>query len=243
MKRWKQRSMILAMTVSIFTAGAAMAGGGMSNRAMHFKLGAFLPDGGGEFWDETEAVFTLDTSDFDDLVVGFSYVSALNNHMEIGLNIDFYDSTVFSAYRDYVDEDGFLIYHDTMLSMIPISADVRFLPFGRYGGRGRDGRIQVRRPVFYFGGGIGMNIFEYEEIGDFVDFSLDEIFFDRFKDSGVSFSTHALAGIEIPISPTMGLLFEGKQTWTDEELGSDFSGLGKIELGGTSFYGGIAYNF
>ena len=41
----------------------------------------------------------------------------------------------------------------------------------------------------------------------------------------------------------MGLLIEGKRTWTDEELGSDFAGLGRIELGGTTIYGGLSYTF
>jgi hypothetical protein len=238
MKRLKQMSMAMVMVISIFATGVVMAGG-----AVQFKFGAFLPEGGGQFWDDTEAIFRHDAGDFEDFTFGFSYVSALGNHMEVGLNIDFYDAHVFSAYRDYIDEDGFQIFHDTSLSMIPVSADIRILPFGRFGGRGNAGRIQVRQPVFYFGGGIGMNFFEYEEIGDFVDFTSDEIFFDHFQDSGVSFSTHVLAGIEIPISPTMGLMFEGKQTWTDEELGSDFSGLGELELGGTTFFGGITYNF
>jgi len=121
--------------------------------------------------------------------------------------------------------------------------DLRFLPGGRYGERGRRSRIPVRRPVFYFGGGIGLNIFEYEEVGDFIDFDLNEVVFDRFNDSGVSFSTHVLAGVEIPVSPAMGLLIEGKRTWTDEELGSDFAGLGRIELGGTTIYGGLSYTF
>jgi len=101
----------------------------------------------------------------------------------------------------------------------------------------------VRRPAFYLGGGIGVNFFDYEEVGDFVDFSLDEVVFDHFHDSGSAFSAHALAGIEVPVSPAMGLLIEGKYTWADEDLGSDFAGLGNLDLGGTSISVGLSYSF
>ncbi len=236
---------IPAILVLLASGGTAMAGGQgpAGDRAFQFKLGGFFPHGESDFWTETEDVFTIDAGDFDGAMVGFTYLSPVSNNMEVGLNVDFYNETVLSAYRDYTDVDGFRIFHDTSLSMVPLSVDVRFLPAGRYGARGSRSQVMVRRPVFYLGGGIGVNFFEYEEVGDFVDFDLDEVVFDRFVDDGAAFSAHALAGIELPVTPNMGLLIEGKYTWVDEDLGSDFAGLGNLDLGGTSVSVGLSYSF
>ena len=234
---------IPAILILLTATGSVMASGPVGDRAFQFKFGGFFPHGESDFWTETEDVFTLDAGDFDGVQVGFTYLTAMSNNLEVGLNVDFYNETVFSAYRDYTDADGFRIFHDTNLSMVPLSVDVRFLPAGRYGARGSRGQVLVRRPVFYLGGGIGVNFFEYEEVGDFVDFDLDEVVFDRFQDTGAAFSAHALAGIEMPVTPNMGLLFEGKYTWVDENLGSDFAGLGDLDLGGTSISVGLSYSF
>ncbi len=234
---------IPAILVALAASGSVMASGPVADRTFQFKFGGFFPEGESDFWAETEDVFTLDAGDFDGVQVGFTYLTGVSNNLEVGLNIDFYNETVFSAYRDYTDADGFRIFHDTNLSMVPLSVDVRFLPAGRYGARGSRGQVMVRRPVLYLGGGIGVNFFEYEEVGDFVDFDLDEVVFDRFQDTGAAFSAHALAGIELPVSPNMGLLIEGKYTWVDENLGSDFAGLGDLDLGGTSISVGLSYTF
>lgn len=220
------------------TAHAQGFGPGPSDRAFQFRLGGFFPAGDGALWSDNEEVFTLDVSDFDDLALGFSYVASISNYMELGFNVDFYDSTVLSGYRDYVDEDGFLILHDTTLETLPLTADLRLLPLGRY--RNRPGGRAVRQPVPYVGGGIGMTLWEYEEVGDFIDFGdpAMPVFFDRFVDDGVAFEAHVLAGIELPLSPNVNFLLEGRYAWAD-----DTTALGEIDLGGFSGYGGLSFRF
>lgn len=207
--------------------------------AFQIRLGVFLPDGGGQVWDDNAAVFTLDANDFDDSVVGFSYVHSLNNNLEAGFNVDFFDATVISEYRNFVDGAGFPIFHDTRLEVVPFTVDVRFLPFGRYGSN------NARRPVFYVGGGGGLSFWEYEEYGDFIDFAspMLDIFGADFRDSGTTTELHALAGFELPVSPSFNVLFEGRYSWADDDLGGDFAGLGNLELGGASVQAGAAFRF
>jgi hypothetical protein len=238
---------LIAVFILLATVGAAQARphGGGSDNSIQFKFGVFKPSGGGEVWDDVEDTFFLHSDDFKDPVLGFTYISGIGNHLELGFNIDVYDSVVASDYRDYVDEDGFPIIHDTALSMIPISVDLRLVPTGRHSYRGRGGRIQLRKPVVYVGGGFGMNLYEYEEFGYFIDFGVDpiEVFYGEFRDSGVSFQTHALAGVELPLGGSWGLIVEGKYTWSEEELGDDFRGFGDLDLGGFTGYIGAALHF
>jgi hypothetical protein len=224
-------------------ATPSSAGPGAADSGFQLRFGGFFPEGGGDLWDENEFVFTQDVSDFDDFVLGFSYVTGMGNYMEVGFNADFYDGEDFSSYRDYVDSEGFPIYHDTELELVPLTLDVRFLPGGRY--RVRPQGRQVLKPVLYFGGGLGVTLWEYREIGDFIDFDdpMQSIFYGDFQDSGTAFETHVLAGIELPAGRGFNILFEGRYAWVDDELGDDFAGLGKIELGGYSFFGGFGWRF
>lgn len=224
-------------------ATPSAAGPGPSDHAFQLRFGAFLPEGGGEVWDGNESAFTQDISDFNDFVFGVTYLTGLGNHLEVGFNADFYDGADFSSYRDFVDSGGFPIFHDTELELVPLTLDVRVLPGGRYRMRAHGRR--VLKPVVYFGGGLGMTLWEYREIGDFIDFDdpLQPIFFGDFQDSDVAFETHVLAGVELPVSRGVNVLFEGRYAWSDDELKDDFAGLGKIELGGPSFFGGVSWRF
>ncbi len=246
---FKKTVLVLASVALVAAVGTSAQAGprGDGEVAFQVRLGGFFPDADSDFWDdpiEGDGVFnafTLDDSDFNDGVFGFSLVNGFNNYFEAGFNVDFFDAENVSAVRGFVDQDGFPILHDSRLRMVPLSIDLRVLPTGRYGARG-GGRF-VSRPVFYLGGGIGVTYWEYEEIGDFVDQTTDEIFFDRFIDSDWAFTTHALAGLEFPVAPTWSLFFEGRYQWVDDEVGGDFAGLGDIDLGGAYAFVGASFRF
>jgi hypothetical protein len=235
---------VLGLVLAPGLAGAVEAGGygpGREDLAVQVRVGGFWPSGEGRFWDDLENTFTLDESDFNDVVIGFSIVRALSNHVEIGFNADFYDASVRAAVRGFEDEFGFPILHDTRLETLPLTVDLRFLPAGRYRERGHGRR--VLQPVVYLGGGAGFAYWEYEEVGDFVDFRRREIFFDRFAEDGIAFEIHGLAGLELPFGHTFSVLFEGRYSWADDEPGGDFAGLGELDLGGFSGYIGGSWRF
>ncbi len=234
-KIWRAAA-VAAITLWLAT-GSVVAG---DAGGMQFRIGGFLLEGDDEFWSDVENTFTLEASDLDDLILGVTFVHPWGDHFEVGFNADFYDSSSASAVDGFVDGFGLPILHDTNLSMLPLSMDFRLLPFGR----NRVGKSrQSYRPVLYLGGGIGTIFWEYEELGEFVDFTTDEIFFDHFVDDGVAFSTHALAGIELPFSSGWGVMMEIKQTWADDTPGGDFGGLGKLDLGGTTVSAGATLRF
>ena len=216
-----------------------------SQSGFQIRLGNFSLEGDSDFWDATEDVFTLEASDFDDFILGLTYVHSISNQMELGVNWDFFEETELSAYRDFVDSAGFAILHDTELSMAPLTVDVRFIPGGRY--RIRPGGRHIPKPLFYIGVGGGLNFWEYQEFGDFLDLTLDppEIFLDHFSDDGVAFEAHALAGVEIPVGRGSNILFEGRYSKSEDDLGGDFSELLEtdLDLSGTSIYAGFSYRF
>lgn len=237
--------LVLAAAAAIAAVPAQAQPRSPAGNSLQFRFGWFVPTGDGSFWDDTADTFTLDGSDFDDAVFGVTFVTGVSNTLEVGFNIDFYDATVRSAYRDWIDESGFPILHDSGLDVTPVTVDIRFLPGGRLAYRGARGQYAVHHPVPYFGVGAGLLFWEYVEEGDFLDFTYDppEVFPAYFEDDGVAPEIHALAGIEIPAGPAWSFLLEGRYSWADADLGQDFEGLGTLELGGFSGFFGVAFHF
>lgn len=240
-----KRSFLLPAALVAFAAAPVFAQSGDAG-GINFRVGGFFPSANSEFWDVNRDIYTLDKSDFNDGIVGFSWLVPVNNNLEVGVNIDAYDSSVRAADRDFQDQDGFPILHDTNLRLVPVTVDLRILPGGRYHQRGRGGRISVRKPVPYFGVGGGVNFWQYEEVGDFVAFDPDPIVvFDRAKDSGATFVGHVLAGVEIPVGPQWGVSFEGRYSWSEATPSGPFSDFdqGKLDLGGFALFVGGTLRF
>jgi len=199
--------------------------------AFQLRMGYYLPSGGGTLWDDVEQRFTLDSSDFDDVTWGVSFVGGISPQVEVGFHLDWYEETVRSQERNYLDMDGFPILHDTTFSQFPIGVDLRFVPGGRRPGK----------PVFYLGLGAGLNFWDYEEVGDFVneDDPALPIYFSVFEVSGESLEGRAVAGLEFPVSPAFNVIFEGRYTFAEEEQ----TFLGTIEPGGTWLFAGASFRF
>jgi opacity protein-like surface antigen len=237
----------LFLAASAIPIAAFQRPGHPPDSAFQARFGGYFLSGDSNFWDETGAAFTLDPDDLDGFMLGFSWVHSRSNTVEFGVNLDFYEETERSEYRDYVDMYGNSIFHDTQLSLAPVTVDVRFIPGGRYRIR-PEGRFNPK-PVFYIGAGIGMTLWEYEEYGDFIFFEPDGepggVFYDYFDDDGVAFEVHALAGVEVPLSRSSQILFEGRYSIADDDLGGDFSDLNarEIDLGGTGFFAGFSFRF
>jgi hypothetical protein len=238
-----KRILILTLPlVGLSTALPVAADPYLPARSLQFRAGTYLPSGGGDLWTDNESVFTLDAGDLQDFAFGATYAHALNNHVELGFNIDRYQGSSRSSYRDLF-ENGFPIVHDTYLDSTPLVFDLRWYPAGRYrnGPRG----TSPLRPTFYLGAGGGANVWSYEEIGDFVDFSDPAlpIFTDRFRDDGLAFQAQVSAGLELPVSRHFNVVLEGRYSWSDAELSGPFDGLGTIDLGGAWLYAAGSFRF
>ena len=225
--RWTTLVCAIFLTVSL----PALAGGRRlaNDQSVQARLGAFFVEGESDFWDDNVDIFTLEPSDFDDVTFGMTYSHSFNRFFELDLNTDFFDQAVVSEYNDFVDGSGFPILHDSSLEMIPVTVGVRFLPFGR-------AKAGKKKPVFFVGAGGGVNFWQYEEVGDFIDFADpgNPIVFGVFSESGEAFVGYATAGLELPITHGMNIGFETRWFNSDDKLGGDFAGLGEIDLSGFS---------
>jgi hypothetical protein len=244
----KRTAILAASALALLCLTATAAAGQpipqrLPQHAVQLRFGYFFPQGDGTLWNDATDRFTLSPDDFNGPSWGLSFVTAINNNVEVGVHGDWYGQTVISEERYFVDEFGFAVVHDTTLEQRPFAVDLRLIPGGRYRA-GASGR-SVMKPVFYVGAGIGVDIWDYEETGDFVDTGDPTlpIYFGSFRESGETLEARVLAGLELPLSPGFNLLFEGRYSWAEDDLTEDLAGLESIDLGGAWGFVGASFRF
>ena len=153
---------------------------------------------------------------------------ALGRHIEFGAGLGYYRRTVPTVYLDVVDQDGFEIEQELRLRVVPITALVRFLPFGG------PGDVQP-----YVGAGISALRFRYSEIGDFVDPETLDIFPNppgQYVGKGTAVGGLLLGGVRIPLGGDIyGMGIEGRYQFGVGDLPEDEFVARKIDLGGGQF--------
>lgn len=211
--------------------------------SFRFRMGGFFPEADSAFWDVNEAVFYQDGNDFDGLAVGASYVATVNSVLELGFNLDFYEQSTTTAYRDFVDNFGAPIVHGARLGLAPLTFDLRILPTGRWYRNDR-GQRRTRAVIPYLGVGMGVNHWWYVEEGDFI-LPDNSIAYARLDDGGLAMEAHALGGIEIALSRAWSLTLEGRYSWSEANPGDEFSaiGMGDLDLSGVSTFVGASVRF
>lgn len=172
----------------------------------------------------------FDLEDFNHVTVGGEYLVGLGDYIEAGAGVGYYQRTVPSIYRDFVDRDGSEIEQDLKLRIVPFTATVRFFPIGRRGG------VQP-----YLGAGIGLLAWRYSESGEFIEFPSRIIFRDHFVASGSAAGPVVLGGIRFA-GEMLSAGGEIRYHRAEADLSSDFAGP-KIDLGGWGYLATIGIRF
>lgn len=130
----------------------------------------------------------INVGDFNGVTVGGEWLVGLGDNFEGGLGLGFYSKTVPTSYAAFTDQSGNEIQQDLKLRIVPLTATVRFMPFGR--------RSSI---VPYIGGGVGVFAYRYSETGQFVDFTDNSIYQANFVGSGTATGPIVLGGVRLPI--------------------------------------------
>ena len=164
----------------------------------------------------------FNVSEFNGPMVNGEWLIGFGDRLEFGLGVGFFQRSVPSVYADVIDIDGSEIEQDLKLRIVPVTATVKFLPIGRAGSF---------QP--YVGGGVALLNWKYSEIGEFVDFSDNSIFRDRYVASGTTVAPVAFGGLRVPFKGDV-FAFNGELRWQGGK--GDTSGEGlladRIDLGG-----------
>ena len=199
--------------------------------AFRIHMGAFLPEGDSEYWDDKEHDFTGGVDDLENISFGADYLLPFNRNFSLMFGGTIYGGDTTQSYRDFVDNFGDRIRHDTTLGIASATVGVLVHPLGS------DAPFSP-----YIGAGAGSYFWSLEEDGDFIA-SNDDIFSATLEDDGVAFGYYLLAGVEAPITRSLSIFGEGRWTQADDELSGDFEGFGDIDLSGQTYLVGLSWNF
>jgi hypothetical protein len=208
--------------------------GSDTRQSFGVNLGGFFPRGEdsrveADVLVENRSSLIFDIGDFKGFSVGAEYLFGVTDHIELGGDVSFYQRSVPSVYAIPVHEDGREIEQDLKLRIAPITASVRFLPTGRYA------TVQP-----YIGIGAGILNWRYSETGEFVDFSDDTIFRDRFAASGTEVAPVVLGGVRFLADVwTVG----GEVRWQKASADTGGASAGFVEGGDKIDLGGWTANF
>jgi opacity protein-like surface antigen len=197
------------------------------------RLGAFRPEGDSEYWTDKQQEFTGDPSDFENAVGGIDYLLGLNNQLSLMFSGSYFEGDTTQSYRDFDDNFGDRIRHDTTLGIGSLTAGLLVHLTGP------DAPVSP-----YLGGGGGAYFWRLEENGDFIDFNHNnEIFNASLESTGTAFGYYLVAGLEAPISRNLSVFAEGRWTQAEDDLSEDFEGFGKLDLSGREVSAGLAWSF
>lgn len=138
-------SAVLAVGLLIVGPGSAQA-----QQSLVLNLGQFSVRGedtriADDVLLENLNLFAFDIRDFNNGMAGAEWLVGAGEYFDAGLGVGFFQRTVPSVYADFINDDGSEIFQDFRLRVVPLTATVRVLPFGRYAA------VQP-----YFGVGVGL---------------------------------------------------------------------------------------
>ncbi|MEJ2502515.1 MAG: outer membrane beta-barrel protein [Gemmatimonadota bacterium] len=198
-----------------------------------------IPGEGGDIFDFTREQLTVDEGDFASPAFLMELGARVTERLDVAAGLEYASRTVNSEMRDWVTQDDRPITQSTEFRRTRLMGSVKgyLLPRGRT-------ISQLawvpNRWSPYLGLGAGYTWYEFFQEGDFVDFETLDIFSDRFRSTGSGGTLHALAGVELSLSPRFLVRGEYRYIWGDGGFsGSDFEGFGDIDLSGSSFTLGL----
>lgn len=196
----------------------------------------------GEIFDFLTDELTLERSDFDAIGFGFDLGWRLSDRVDAVFGVEMSSREQQSEYRDFVDQNDIPIVQSTRLSQVPLTLSLKFYLVSRGESVGRYAYVPASF-VPYVGGGIGATYYRLEQEGEFIDFTDLAIFEAAFESSGWSLAPHAFAGVDIKLSPSMGLILEGRYQWAEADLQDSYIGFDPIDLDGLRAMAGLNWKF
>lgn len=196
----------------------------------------------GEIFDFLTGDLTLESSDFDAGVVVFEYGMRLSDQVDLVFGVAYSGTSKVSEYRDFVDQDDIPIVQETSFKQVPLTLSLKWY-LGSRGQRVGQYAWVPSTVVPYIGIGGGFTWYELKQTGEFVDFRDFAIFEDIFTSDGWTPAAHAFAGLDIKLTPSIGLVLDARYHWASADLKDSFVGFEPIDLNGLHATAGVAFKF
>jgi hypothetical protein len=185
---------------------------------------------------------TLDRGDFSSPSIGMDIAINASRRTQIVLSGELSGVDRHSEFRKYIDNNDQPIEQSTTFSRLPVTLSVKQYLTSTGRSIGKLAWIPTRAAA-YVGAGAGMEYYQFNQEGDFVDFETLNVFHDTFSSDGWAPIAHALAGFDYTLSPHLAITTEARYVWSRGSLTHDFSGFTPIDLSGFGTTLGLTVRF
>ncbi len=197
-------------------------------QSTNFKVGIFNPATKSDLWDLNRENLYFSKKDMQDFFYGIEYEHFIGRNVSFAVELNSYEKTLNSEYKDYEHNDNTPIYQSISLSISGIEANIKVYPIGHR---------KILNP--YFSIGAGVYYWEYEQWGEFIDFTTGEISDGYANTEAFTPGFNIKAGIVFRFKKYMGVSFEVRYLYLKGRLSSLFEGFEKLDLRGRSLSLGI----
>lgn len=200
--------------------------------------GLVRPNSNSEVFDFVTDILTVDTNDFIGGAFGGALYIPLSSRLDLDISGTYTGRTTASEYQDLVGTDDLPIEQETRFTRVPLLVGARYFVTPRERSIGSLVWIPADYAL-YVGGGAGAMWYRFSQEGEFVDYQDDTIFRDELLSQGWSPAAQLTGGLDISLSPRLGMNVEGNYLWGRASLDRDFEQFDRIDLSGFSALVGI----
>ena len=241
------RTILLIAALAAAASAQAQNGGngflfGEPSGSFALRGGFAIPSAGSDLFSFTTSELTLNRRDFNSLDASAEVSLRVMPRLDIVLNAAFSGMTKQSESRAYTGSDGLPIQQTTSFKRDPITLSARYYLQPRGRNIGRFTWVPARFAT-YVGVGAGVMNYEFDQSGDFVDYTTLNVFGDHFRSAGWTPVAQAFAGVDWSLGPRWALTTEAKYLSASADLGSDFKLFHRLDLSGFSTSVGFYVRF
>ena len=195
---------------------------------------------GSDVFDDVTSNLTLDRGDFSSITGAGDITVHVKPRVDLVFSAAFSRSHQKSEFRDFVDNNDLPIEQTTTFERVPLTANVRvnLAPPGR-----SIGRLAwiPSRVVPYVGAGVGAMRYEFNQEGDFVNFTTNGVFPAILAAEGWAFVAQGMAGVDYSLSTQLGVSLDARYLHARGDLGPSFKGYERIDLSGMTATVGLSF--
>jgi opacity protein-like surface antigen len=202
-------------------------------------IGASVPDARSNFWDDNFQNYEASRSQLTGFAFGFDSIRHFDRHNALLLSAGFSFSSANEPARYVLDENGNPLEHHLDLDTFSLTAGYLFYPAGT-----------EHRLIPYLGAGAGFYMGDLRTYrSSFTTDDCDEDgnctteYIGKQESFFLTVGGFAVAGLEVPVSPHIALLLDGRYTLAHAHLGSDFADNQDLDLSGGQYVAGVAIHF
>jgi hypothetical protein len=253
--RRTRAALVLAGIAGLALAAPAQAQGGGKGFLFQEPRWTFALRGGFDRANANSDIFefvtdelTLERKDFSGLHLAADLAFSVVPRVDLVFGASRTSSSTPSESRKYIGTDDLPILQTTKFARTAFTGTLKGYLTPRGQTIGTLAWVPARFSPFVGVGGGAMR-YKFEQEGEFVDAESPtlDIFQDRLTSDAWTPTVHGLAGLDISLTPHLGVTTEARYSWARGEMGNgmdrDFLGFDRIDLSGFSATMGFHVRF